>query len=352
MNSVAIVSAFFLIFIAGSHVNAQVYSMDVKWSFIYTVPADPCKYEARGATRIIMNNQNSTADLFVEATVYAIITGTVDRTDTFGPVSTSLHSNKATIDRTWRKSLPTFGTYNVRPESTHSGSVNGVSVGPYTDTTGVDKDFNCELYGDGGDDEDPTGDEAPCVTNPYYCLSPILLDLGDDGFHFGEAGIGVHFDMLGNGEPAFMQWVRPGEDDAFLVHDINDNGLADDGSELFGNGTRLLLQGDALAPNGFVGLAQFDRPELGGNDDGFISGDDQIWKYLYLWLDADADGISTSREMTPLASLPILRLETIPFEVKQFDSSGNWLRFFARAQRNDGETRDMVDVFFRLLVQF
>ena len=181
------------------------------------------------------------------------------------------------------------------------------------------------------------------------CSSPIAVDLARNGFHFGFPGEGVYFDNLGNGQPLLMQWVREGEDDAFLALDLNENGIVDDGTELFGQGTRLQLENNRPAANGFVGLAQYDRTELGGNNDGFISEEDLVWEELLLWLDVDANGISTPEEITTISDYGISKLQTIPRETRRYDEAGNWLRFFARARDEHGLRYRMVDVFFRVL---
>src|SRR5262245_64648700 len=85
--------------------------------------------------------------------------------------------------------------------------------------------------------------------------SPIVVDVNKDGIKLGPAGRGVSFDVNSDGFPDFVQWVRPGGDEAFLALDHNNNGIVDDGSDLFGVGTPLFEGGKA--PNGFVGLAQY-----------------------------------------------------------------------------------------------
>ena len=82
--------------------------------------------------------------------------------------------------------------------------------------------------------------------------------------------------------------------------------LIDDGAELFGVGTPLVLEG-RNAPNGFVGLAQYDSRQLGGNDDGLITEADAIWPQLRIWVDANADGVSTADEMRTLKSFGLTR---------------------------------------------
>jgi len=179
--------------------------------------------------------------------------------------------------------------------------------------------------------------------------SPIVIDLAQDGFQFGAPGEGVAFDLYGTGQPIYLQWVAIGGDEAFLFRDINGNGIADDGSELFGNGT-VLIDG-SLAPNGFVALAEFDSPLLGGNDDVFVTAEDAVWSELGLWLDSDADGISTSYEILSLAEIGISRLQIIPWVRNSRDDADNLLRFWAWAYV-DGSLNvkyEMVDVFFKEL---
>jgi hypothetical protein len=70
--------------------------------------------------------------------------------------------------------------------------------------------------------------------------SPLILDIGGNGLALQGPESGVRFDMQANGVKIQTGWVRANSDDAFLVRDVNQNGIIDDGSELFGNATRLL----------------------------------------------------------------------------------------------------------------
>lgn len=178
--------------------------------------------------------------------------------------------------------------------------------------------------------------------------SPIVIDLGGNGLELGPAGVGVYFDVNADGIRENVQWLRTSGDEAFLALDRSGNGVVDDGSELFGVGTPLVLQGDRKAPNGFVGLAQYDRRQLGGNDDGLITEADAIWPQLRLWLDTNADGKSTRAEMHSLRGHGIAALETIPKVRKYVDDAGNVIPYWAWAIRQKGRVL-MVDVFFRVL---
>ena len=191
-----------------------------------------------------------------------------------------------------------------------------------------------------------------CVMNAAYAktsCSPIVIDLGNNGIHLGEKGVGVYFDINADGVREHIQWVRRGGDEGFLALDRSGNGLVDDGSELFGVGTPLILEG-RNAPNGFVGLAQYDQRKLGGNDDGLITEADAIWPQLRIWVDLDADGIATYPEMRTLRSYGITALETIPKRHRYFDAAGNLIPLWAWAMQRAWPGRTiMVDVFFTML---
>jgi trimeric autotransporter adhesin len=179
--------------------------------------------------------------------------------------------------------------------------------------------------------------------------SPIVIDLAQDGIELGKPGVGVYFDVNADGVTDHVQWVKAGGDEGFLALDRSGNGLVDNGAELFGVGTPLVLDG-RNAPNGFVGLAQYDTRELGGNDDGWITEADAIWPQLRIWLDTNADGVSTSDEMRTLKSFGLTALETIPRIRKRVDEAGNVLPYWAWAlQRGRAGRAAMVDVFFRQL---
>lgn len=184
----------------------------------------------------------------------------------------------------------------------------------------------------------------------WAVCSPIVIDLGNDGIDLGAAGVGVYFDVNGDYMPDHVQWVRPRGDEAFLALDRNANGVVDNGTELFGVGTPMALEGGS-APNGFVGLAQYDQPSMGGNDDGAITSADAIWRRLSLWRDANADGISTRTEMLTLPAAGIRALETIPKLRKYQDAAGNIIPYWARASGAASKQMRMVDVFFLELEQ-
>ena len=178
--------------------------------------------------------------------------------------------------------------------------------------------------------------------------SPILIDLGGDNIQAGGPGTAIDYDLYNDGNPVHIQWVQANQDDAFLVRDINANGIVDNGSELFGNGTVLEIT-EELAGDGFEALAQFDIASLGGNGDKYISSADQVWKQLALWIDADADGICHDSEMIDLESVGITRLSITPHRVGRIDEYGNLYRYWDWAYQNGNQRKKvrMIDIFFK-----
>lgn len=175
--------------------------------------------------------------------------------------------------------------------------------------------------------------------------SPLIVDVHGDGIHLGQKGVGIHFDLYGNGAPIAIQWVRPQGDEAFLVMDLNGNGVVDNGSELFGEGTDLILEG-GKAINGYVALQQYDSTSLGGNDDGRISSADAIWPQLRMWTDSDADGKSAPSELETPEALGLVAFDTIPRFSRHVDAAGNTMPFYSWVTRLKGRRVLMVDVFF------
>jgi Ca2+-binding RTX toxin-like protein len=162
-------------------------------------------------------------------------------------------------------------------------------------------------------------------------LSPLVFDLDGDGIETTSlAGNNtVYFDHNHNGFAELSGWVTGG--DGLLAVDLNEDGLINSGSELFGDQTSAL--------NGFDVLKQYDS-----NGDKKITAEDAVWSDLKIWIDANEDGYSQANELNSLDALNITQIDLSYADVNT-STNGNTIKETGSFTIN-GNTRTVGDVYF------
>lgn len=205
--------------------------------------------------------------------------------------------------------------------------------------------------GGGGGGSGCTGGSPKC--NQGGGSSPIIVDTTGDGFYLTDAQDGVVFDFFGNGHPFKLSWTAADFGNASLAcldcwKDIPNNGKIDSAKKLFGN---LTEQPKSDHQNGYLALAEFDKPENGGNGDGIIDERDTVYSHLLLWIDKNHDGISQPEELHTLRELGVFSIGLKYRREPYVDGYGNQFRYrgVLNPDPGDGKSKDgryTYDVFF------
>ena len=188
------------------------------------------------------------------------------------------------------------------------------------------------------DDKDPDDDDPE---NPTIPSDPLAIDLNRDGTRTLKLNGALNFDIDGNGFKEATGWISP--EDAFLAYDRNENGIIDDGTELFGDKTvtnTTFGYTGKTAANGFEALKAFDS-----NNDNIIDEKDEKFDKLLLWQDKNSNAVTDPGELKTLREHNI---KSIDLNYKNINSTnnGNFIRQTSKVTFNDGTTTTADDIWF------
>lgn len=207
-------------------------------------------------------------------------------------------------------------------------------------------DYDDELidyvYGEDGmpeadnEDENLTNDiqnEADNYKNASNAApprDPLAIDFGDTGINLTTLNNGVNFDLDNNGFAEKTAWI--GEEDGFLVLDVNKNGKIDNGSELFGD--QFIRLNGQCSEFGFEALSDFDE-----DDDRQITEEDSVFEELLVWIDQNHNGESESNELFTLAEKNITAISIDYTKSNYRDTeTGTYIAETATVTLSDGTT--------------
>ena len=178
----------------------------------------------------------------------------------------------------------------------------------------------------------PYNIQRPCGS------TPVVVDVAGNGFNLTDAANGVDFNLYNNPDNRRerFSWTAANSDDAWLVLDRNQNGLIEGGRELFGNFTPQPAPPAGEQRNGFLALAEFDKPAHGGDGSGFINRRDAVFASLQLWQDANHNGISETSELSTLPALGLARIDLDYKTSRRTDAHGNQFKYRSKVRDAHG----------------
>jgi len=141
--------------------------------------------------------------------------------------------------------------------------------------------------------------------------SPIVLNFAGNAAvptkDFSSSG--VKFDLDADGTSEKVGWINARSSAGFLAFDRNNNGKIDNGTELFGEATK--LNSGKKATDGYVALQELDA-----NSDGFVDAKDQAFGKLSVWFDRNLNGKTEGGELVSLKDSKVTKISVKASEVQ------------------------------------
>jgi hypothetical protein len=179
-------------------------------------------------------------------------------------------------------------------------------------------------------------DQKMIVSNSS--ITPVMLDLNGNGIQTLALEQGTQFDLAAQGEAQRVGWVAPS--DGLLVRDLNQDGIIQDGRELFGSST--VLANGQTAQDGYQALQALDS-----NRDGVLDSRDEGFASLQVWVDGDSDAFTDAGELKSLTDLSIASLN-LQAQAGSAVDQGNLLGLVSNYQTTDGAQHAMADVWLQV----
>ncbi len=147
-----------------------------------------------------------------------------------------------------------------------------------------------------------TNDNKICY-HTFNTFSPIVLKLKGHEMIQTVSPLRslARFDIDANGIKDSTGWINT--DSGFLAIDLNQNGIIDDGRELFGEASKL-PSGDRAA-NGYLALQAYDSANKG-----YLDASDPVFAKLMVWVDINKNGVSEKGELFTAKGIGITRIDT------------------------------------------
>lgn len=164
-------------------------------------------------------------------------------------------------------------------------------------------------------------------------LDPLVIDMEGGGVTLttlNPASTATFFDLNGDGFAEQVAWVTG--DTALLARDINENGIIDDVTELFGSSFA----------DGFALLAALDS-----NHDLKIDQNDADWDDLLVWAD-DGDAVTEGGELISLDSAGIVSIDLAGVEPGSSPIGDNVISHTSTVTFSDNSTTTIADAWLRV----